>query len=910
MSGEADLKAAEGSQGDEPAKKGGTIHTWFYIHHWDSQCPEHQSQKVTAKAGDFAISFDRNNSKLFVLKIRKPGIDRRWDGVVIVQAFRENVGCVPLSKNPFMIVISPHYPEVKISLGWQRDWGNSYVSSNGSVCLSITITDAPLYMNPVNPLSVKTPGFAAPLVPGLNPCLQLLFCIPRFRKLALDARHEATTLGTIGAFFMAALQSKLAETFEVSDAPEFQGLKPHKNMRRILRRILDEEDSPELAKLFGLQANYEGRGEITHYLMKNETRDEINKEQNMLIHAPYIMFVKLEQDKKVPDDVYKVDGTEYHLHGLVVRLEDSEFLTFVKLQSGGYWLKYFDEYVATVAGDDMIDGNYERPELAMYVRDEERILVYLHQVEIPKIVKEDAATTQETMTVHVRLPKDLQKNVVFGKLEYRDANRTFMVPREMSGKDMYWAMKCFLRIFDREFNIWVYNDYGQLELLGEDDDAEFTSPELWALVQYIYPDQEDVSFFISVCSFLPRRLPLSYLFTLPIDDERPAEDIVKAFFHYTLGSEPAQSSAQLYVRRHDRDSFCLVEDLRVSIDQLGISCGDVVVVGYRDGTIAEIPDEKFTPEMQNYYILNRHQIMTNLDSLESFLSKAQNAITITRHLHGESASLIIPCAVTVSDFAVFARCGVSSSHLAHIDCPIVFKRDQIKPISSPETKRVGDVFRDGDDVELYHSVAVSSEFFKDCVRLIVETRQSEKREYVQVFPGRLTVRDLIIRAARKGWIWAADDIENTPEWYRVIQMERETRVFEYIIPYDSLLSDIDHNPLCIQRIPEDQRRIDRQKEIVALLYIRYEHGVEADYFKFIENEPLWKMKERVGCQAHIDIDKWTLEMRHEETMIEPQECDCVFDLVVQGFKPTLVLAPEEGGFDGVEVGLGIDNSSL
>lgn len=895
MSGGVDLKTAEGSPGEEPEQKVTTSRTWFCIHHWDSQCPEHQFQKVTAKAGDFAIYFERDNSKLFVLKIRKPGIDRRWDGVVIVQAFRENVGCVPLSKNPFMIVISPHYPEVEISLGWQRDWANSYVSSNGSVCLSITITDAPLYMNPVNPLSVKTPGFAAPLVPGVNPCLQLLFSIPQFRKLALDARQTATTLGKIGAFFMAALQSKLAETFEVGDAPEFQGLKPHKNMRRILRRILDEEDSPELAKLFALQAHYEGRGEVTHCLMTDETRDEINKEQNMLIHAPYIMFVKLEQGKKVPDDVYKVDETEYRLHGLVVRLEGSEFLTFVRLQSNGYWLKYFDEYVATVAGDDMIEGNYELSELAMYVRDEEKILVYLHQVEIPKIAKEEAATAQETMTVHVRLPKDLQKNVVFGKLEYRDANRTFMVPREMSGKDMYWAMKCFLRIFDREFNIWVYDDYGQLELLGEDDDAEFTSRELVALVQYIYPDQEDVPFFISLCSFLPRRLPLSYLFTLPIDDERPAEDILKAFYHYACGHE----KAQLYVRRHDRDSFSLVEDLSVSIDQLGISCGDVVVVGYPDGTIAEIPEETFTPEMQKYFILNRHQITMNADTLESFLSKAQNTITINRYLHGEIASLIIPRAVTVSDFAVFARCGVSSSHLSHIDCPIVFKRDQIRPIRSPETRLVGDVFEDGDDVELYHSVAVSSELFKDCVRLIVETRMSERREYVQVFPGRLTIRDFIIRAASRGWICAADDIEDTPEWYRVIQMEYETRVFEYVIPYDSLLSDIDHNPLCIQRIPEDQRYIDPVKEIVALLYIRYEHCVEADYFKFIENEPLWTMKERLERQMHVDIDKWTLEMCHEETKIEPQECDCVFDLVVQGFKPTLVLAPDNDVF-GVE----------
>ena len=843
-----------------------------------------RAQPYISMTGNFYVRFQKDISHPFWLHIGNRDLGSVWRGCVAVKALLRSEWT--LVCEPVHIALSPRHREVAIHCKNQRDW-SAYVMDDDCVRIIVTITDLTLYTVPIERPRLELPGFCPSSVPPLNACLQLFFNVPLIRTMAINRAEQNTTMGLMGEFFAQALESKLPATFNNQEI-EVSGDTPVQLVTNMVKEILEEEPESEVAPLFSLRISQSGAGDTDHYIMTDELQQLLECEENMLLRAPSVLFLKTGESKGATlGDTYIVDGTAYSLVGLISKDDDTRYTAFVRYENLGLWMKYADESVTFVSAEEALDEHRGSIELAMLFRWE-----HIAQLKTPQQTREirarDPKSMDSPMTVHVVLPEDLQKELVFGRLQYRDAKRSFVVSRNITHAALYWKIRCFVRVFDQDFRVWVINEDEHFVLMPQDEEMCDVS-EIRCLIQYIYPDQDDVPFFVSVIMFQSHSIQLNYVFTLAVDPSQPIEVVARKFRQYTRTGPLA-----VFVRGRaaGTEDFVQLEDVALSLDTLGVRCGDFVIVApLFVPNMCMVPEGVRSLEMNRCYLSCLSHVNINAQELNDILSMATDTITINRSLGNETCDLVVPKRARVADFATFAAIGSNRSDDSLIETPLLFRGDSVKPISYSDTDLVRDVFTDGSHIDVYYYSSVSKEFFDGCVRLIIQIRLAQVSEFVQLFPGRLTVGELIVRAARRGWISAQEEIEETRKLYRVIQLGRNRNELPSIIPHSVHLADLPHNRIMIQPIPSDQRDVDPENVKVELLVKRRDDEMQAEFFVFRRDEMLCDLQDRIAAYYALDIDKWTLVLERGHERYEPEECDKVFDMLSEGFIATLYYDP-------------------
>ena len=845
-----------------------------------------RAQPYISMTGNFHVRFHKDISQPFWLYVGNMDLGTIWRGFVAVKALLR--GEWTLVCQPFYIALSPHHREVPLQCGTQREWG-PYVMDDDSIRIVVAITDLTLYMVPIERPRFELPGFCPSSVPPLNACLQLFFNVPLIRTMAINREQKNTTLGFMGEFFAQALESKLPVEFNSREI-EVTGNTPVELVTNLVKAILEEEPEDEVIPLFSLRISQSGIGDTDHYIMTDELQQLLEHEENMLLRAPSVLFLKTGESKGANlGDTYIVDGTAYNLFGLVSRDGDAHYTAFVRHGASGFWLKYADESVTLVSAEEAVDQQRGSIELAMLYRWEHQ---HIAQLKTPQKTREirarDPKNMDSVMTVDVMLPEDLQKELVFGRLRYRDAKRSFVVPRNITHAALYWKIRCFLRVFDQEFNVWAVNDNGDFVLIPQDEEMCDVS-EVRCLIQYIYPDQDDIPFFVSVIMFQSHSIQLNYVFSLAVDPTKPIEAVAQKFCKYTRSGPVA-----VFVRGRaaGTEDFVQLEDVALSLDTLGVRCGDSIIIApLFVPRMCMIPEPMRTLEMNRCYTSRLSHVKINAQELNDLLSMATDTMIINRSLGNETCDLVVPKRARVAEFATFAAIGWNKSDDSLIETPLLFQGDNVKPISYSDTDLVRDIFTEGSHIDVCYYSSVAKEFFDGCVRLMIEIRHPQVIQLVQLFPGSLTTGDLIVRAARRGWISAQEEIEDTRKLYRVVQRGKNRGDLPSIIPYSVHLADLPHNRIMIQPIPSDQRDVDPENARVDLLVMRRDEDVKAEFFVFRRDEILCDLQDRIAKYYSLDIDKWTLVLERGHETYEPEECDKVFDMVNEGFIATLYYDP-------------------
>jgi len=337
----------------------------------------------------------------------------------------------------------------------------------------------------------------------------------------------------------------------------------------------------------------------------------------------------------------------------------------------------------------------------------------------------------------------------------------------------------------------------------EDDERALEGDSLACMVQFLYPDQDDVLFFVFVAVFSWQQrshgcAPLDLAFTLAIDPAQPAGRIIDKFREYSCVRDVELELAVA----DDAGGARPLDDLDVAISKICLHPGRVFVVTVKGSTAVRsaIPTgDVAASERQAMFILNPMARYSDEIDINRFITSMNDSVRLTtQHPGAPPEEVVVPRDVKVRDFEAFlSRCHGAGLSWMFLETLLMFEPWSPAPLLIQSGDRIGDSFRDGQLIEVMHFRGVADTCLRGAVRVIVLVRGDR---YTQVFPGALTVGHLLARTTQRGWIAGCQDVTAT---HRVVQMRRGSEcVAEGIIDNEARLADITYLPVRIESVSE------------------------------------------------------------------------------------------------------------